>query len=74
MMTKGIGAWLGTFMLFNVWVRIWPNQKKVPGLVAATPEANARCRRTAFLVSRTNTMLSIPLLMSMIGAHHGFFM
>lgn len=73
-MTIGIGAWLGTFMLFNVWVLIWPNQKKVLGMVKATPEQVGRARRTAFLASRTNTMLSVPLLMSMIGAHHGFFM
>jgi len=73
-MTIGIGAWLGTFMLFNVWVLIWPNQKKIPGLVDASPEAIAQARRTAFLASRTNTMLSVPLLMSMVGAHHGFFM
>lgn len=73
-MTIGIGAWLGTFMLFNVWVLIWPNQKKVLGLVKASSEEVGRARRTAFLASRTNTMLSVPLLMSMTGAHHGFFM
>ena len=72
--TIGIGAWLGTIMLFNVWILIWPNQKKVLGIVEATAEAKARGARIAFLASRTNTMLSIPMLMSMIGAGHGFFM
>ena len=70
----GIGAWLGTIMLFNVWVLIWPNQKKVLGLVEATAEQIARARRVAFLASRTNTMLSIPMLMSMVSfGHAGFF-
>ena len=72
--TIGIGAWLGTIMLFNVWILIWPNQKKVLGIVEATAEAKARGARIAFLASRTNTMLSIPMLMSMVGAGHGFFM
>ena len=72
--TIGIGAWLGTIMLFNVWILIWPNQKKVLGIVEATAEEKARGARIAFLASRTNTMLSIPMLMSMIGAGHGFFM
>jgi uncharacterized membrane protein len=74
----GIGAWLGTIMLFNVWVLIWPNQKKVLGLVEATAEQITRARRVAFLASRTNTVLSIPMLMSMVGAGHthvgGFFL
>ena len=61
----GIGAWLGTIMLFNVWVLIWPNQKKILGLVAASDEVKAKARRVAFLASRTNTMLSIPLLFFM---------
>src|SRR5882757_4113453 len=54
----GIGAWLGTIMLFNVWVLIWPNQKKILGIVPATDEQKAKARRVAFLASRTNTMLS----------------
>jgi len=71
----GIGAWLGTIMLFNVWVLIWPNQKKVLGMVEATPEEIAKAKNIAMLASRTNTMLSIPMLMSMVGAGHGgFFM
>lgn len=61
----GVGAWLGTIMLFNVWVLIWPNQKKILGLVPATDEAKAKARRIAFLASRTNTMLSIPMLFFM---------
>ena len=69
-----LGAWMGTIMLFNVWVLIWPNQKKVLGIVEATAEEKAKAARTAFLASRTNTMLSIPMLMSMVGAGHGFFM
>jgi len=72
-MTIGIGAWLGTIMFFNVWVLIWPNQKKVLGLVEATAEEITKGRRVAFLASRSNTFLSFPMLMSMIGAHHGFF-
>ena len=69
----GVGAWLGTIMAFNVWVLIWPNQKKVLGLVEATAEQIAKARRVAFLASRTNTMLSIPMLMSMVGFGHGGF-
>lgn len=69
--TIGTGAWLGTIMLFNVWVLIWPNQKKVLGMVAATDEEKARARRVAFLASRTNTMLSIPMLLCMGSAVHG---
>jgi len=73
-MTIGIGAWLGSIMLFNVWVLIWPNQKKVLGMVEASADEIAKAKRIAFLASRTNTMLSIPLIMSMVGAGHGFFM
>jgi uncharacterized membrane protein len=69
----GVGAWLGTIMLFNVWVLIWPNQKKVLGLVNATPEQIAKAKNTALLASRTNTLLSIPMIMSMVGYGHGGF-
>ncbi len=62
----GIGAWLGTIMLFNVWVLIWPNQKKVLGIVQASDEEKAKAGRVALLASRTNTMLSIPMLFFMI--------
>jgi len=67
----GIGAWLGTIMLFNVWVLIWPNQKKILGIVPATDEEKAKSRRIAFLASRTNTMLSIPMLLFMGASAHG---
>ena len=70
----GVGAWLGTIMLFNVWVLIWPNQKKILGMVEASADEIAKARRVAFLASRTNTMLSVPMLMSMVGmGHQGFF-
>ncbi|MGH8441965.1 MAG: urate hydroxylase PuuD [Nevskiaceae bacterium] len=67
----GIGAWLGTIMLFNVWVLIWPNQKKILGLTPATDEEKARARRIAFLASRTNTALSIPMILFMAASAHG---
>lgn len=67
----GIGAWLGTIMLFNVWGLIWPNQKRVLGIVAADEAEKARAKRIAFLASRTNTLLSLPLLMFMGAASHG---
>jgi uncharacterized membrane protein len=67
----GVGAWLGTIMLFNVWVLIWPNQKKILGIVAATDEEKTKARRVAFLASRTNTMLSIPMILFMVASAHG---
>lgn len=67
----GVGAWLGTIMLFNVWVFIWPNQKKILGLVTATDEEKAAARKTALLASRTNFVLSVPMLMCMGGQSHG---
>lgn len=73
-LTIGVGAWAGTIMLFNVWILIWPNQKKVLGMVEASADEIGRAKRTAFLASRTNTLLSIPMMMSMVGAHHGYFM
>jgi uncharacterized membrane protein len=69
--TIGMGAWLGTIMLFNVWVLIWPNQKKVLGLVEASDEAKAKAAKVALLASRTNTMLSIPMILGMTGQMHG---
>jgi uncharacterized membrane protein len=69
--TIGVGAWLGTIMLFNVWVFIWPNQKKILGLAPATDEQKAAARKTALLASRTNFVLSIPMLMCMGGQMHG---
>jgi uncharacterized membrane protein len=73
-LTIGIGAWLGTIMLFNVWVLIWPNQKKVLGMVEASADEIATAKKIAFMASRSNTLMSIPLIMSMVGAGHGWFM
>ncbi len=67
----GIGAWLGTIMLFNVWGLIWPNQKKILGLKPATDEEKATARKVAMLASRTNFVLSIPMLLCMGSATHG---
>lgn len=61
----GMGAWLGTIMLFNVWTFIWQNQKKILGITPASDEEKAKARRIAFLASRVNTMLSIPMLFFM---------
>jgi uncharacterized membrane protein len=70
----GVGAWLGTIMLFNVWVLIWPNQQKILGMVQAADDEKAKARRVASLASRTNTMLSIPMLFFMAAAgHQGIF-
>ena len=69
--TIGIGAWLGTIMLFNVWVLIWPNQQKILGMKPASDEEKAKARRVAFLASRTNVMLSMPMLMFMGAGVHG---
>jgi len=66
----GMGAWLGTIMLLNVWGIIWPNQKKVLGLKEATPEEKAKSARMALLASRTNTLLSIPMLFFMASSGH----
>jgi len=67
----GIGAWLGTIMLFNVWVLIWPNQKKILGIVEASADQIAGAKKVALMASRTNTLLSIPMLMCMVGYGHG---
>jgi len=67
----GMGAWLGTIMLFNVWVLIWPNQKKVLGMVEASDAEKAAAKNTAFLASRANTLLSIPMLLGMTAQFHG---
>ena len=72
-MIIGVGAWLGTIMLFNVWILIWPNQKKILGMVEASDAEVAKARAVAFAASRTNTLLSIPMLMSMVGYGHGGF-
>ena len=69
----GLGAWLGTIMLFNVWVLIWPNQKKILGLdgQSHSPEVIAGAKKVALLASRTNTALSLPMLLCMVGYGHG---
>ena len=69
--TISLGGWLGIIMLFNVWVFIWPNQKKVIGVVPATDEEKAKARATATMVSRINFVLSIPMLMAMTAQSHG---
>ena len=66
----GIGMWLGTIMWFNVWFIIWPNQKKALGLVEVAAEEKPKAARTAMLFSRTNTMLSIPMLYAMVSAQN----
>jgi uncharacterized membrane protein len=66
----GIGMWLGLIMAFNVWVIIWPNQKKVLGIVEATPEEKAKSAIKALMASRTNTLLSLPMLLSMVIAQN----
>ena len=66
----GIGAWLGTIMLLNVWGIIWPNQKKVLGIKPATDEEKAKARKTALYASRTNFILSFPMLLCMGAATH----
>lgn len=67
----GIGAWMGTIMLFNVWVLIWPNQKKILGMVEASDDEKTKAKFVALMASRTNTFLSIPMLMCMVGQGHG---
>jgi uncharacterized membrane protein len=66
----GIGMWLGMIMWFNVWFVIWPNQKKALGIVTVPPDEKAKAGRTAMLFSRTNTMLSVPMLFAMVGAQN----
>jgi len=69
----GIGMWLGAIMWFNVWMIIWPNQKRALGMVEADADTKARSARTAMLFSRTNTLLSIPMLYCMVSAQNGGF-
>ena len=70
--TIGIGMWLGIIMAYNVWMIIWPNQKIVLGMIEADAERKAKAARTAMLFSRTNTLLSIPMLLSMVSAQNLF--
>jgi uncharacterized membrane protein len=66
----GIGMWLGTIMWANVWFVIWPNQKKALGMVEVSAEEKAASARTAMLFSRTNTLLSFPMLFAMVSAQN----
>jgi len=66
----GIGMWLGLIMAFNVWFVIWPNQKRALGIVECDPEVKAKSAKTAMLFSRTNTLLSLPMLLTMIAAQN----
>ena len=66
----GIGMWLGLIMAFNVWFIIWPNQKKVLGIVEALPEEKAKSAKIALIASRTNTLLSLPMLLCMVIAQN----
>ena len=66
----GIGMWLGLIMAYNVWFVIWPNQKRALGIVDCDPEKKAKSARTAMLFSRTNTLLSLPMLLCMVAAQN----
>ena len=66
----GIGMWLGLIMAFNVWFIIWPNQKKVLGIVEATPEEKPVALKKAVIASRINTLFSLPMLLAMVAAQN----
>ena len=68
----GIGMWLGVIMAFNVWFVIWPNQKRALGIVETDPDTKAKSAKIAMLFSRTNTLLSLPMLLSMVAAQNIF--
>lgn len=67
----GIGMWLALIMAVNVWFIIWPNQKKILGMVEATPEEKAAAAKLAGMVSRINTTLSFPMLFCMVAQQNG---
>ncbi len=69
----GIGMWFGLIMAFNVWFIIWPNQKKVLGIVKAGKDAKAAAAKTAGMTSRINTLLSIPMLFAMVAGQNSPF-
>ena len=69
--TLGLGVWLGTLMVLNLWLVMWPHQKKVLGFLPATTEERLRCSRVTFLSSRVNTVLSVATLFLMIAGAHG---
>jgi uncharacterized membrane protein len=66
----GMGVWIGTIMMLNVWFVLWPHQRKVLGFAAATPAERLRASRVTFLSARVNTALSIPLLFFMLASQH----
>ncbi len=66
----GIGMWLGIIMAFNVWFVIWPNQKRALGIVECEPDLKAKSAKVAMLFSRTNTLLSLPMLLTMVVAQN----
>ena len=66
----GVGMWLGLIMAFNVWFVIWPNQKRALGIIEVDPDTKAKSAKTAMLFSRTNTLLSLPMLLSMVAAQN----
>ena len=70
--TIGVGMWLGIIMAYNVWMVIWPNQKIALGIIESDPDSKAKAARKAMLFSRTNTLLSIPMLLSMVSAQNLF--
>jgi uncharacterized membrane protein len=67
----GIGMWLALIMAFNVWFIIWPNQKKALGIVEADDATKAKAATTAMMTSRLNTLLSIPMLYTMVTFNGG---
>ena len=69
----GIGMWLGIIMMLNVWGIIWPNQKRALGIVEVDAGRKARSARIAMLASRTNTMLSIPMLYAMVSVQQNIY-
>lgn len=70
----GVGFWIGTLMLANLWLVLWPNQKRVLGFISAPLDERLRCSRRTFLSGRVNTMLSVPLLFFMAAGAHGQFL
>ena len=70
--TIGVGMWLGIIMAYNVWMVIWPNQKIALGIIESDADSKAKAARKAMLFSRTNTLLSIPMLLSMVSAQNLF--
>ena len=71
-MVIGLGVWLGLLMVANLWLVLWPHQRKVLGYVAAPADERIRCSRITFLSSRTNTILAFPTLFFMAAGAHGF--